>query len=33
VRGTVLVFGLVVLVVNYLADLAAYLLNPRARAR
>src|SRR4051794_37369039 len=33
VMGTVLVFVLVVLVVNFLADLATYLLNPRARAR
>jgi peptide/nickel transport system permease protein len=33
VMGTVLVFVLVVLVVNFLADLATYLLNPKARAR
>ena len=33
VMGTVLVFVLVVLIVNFLADLATYLLNPKARAR
>jgi peptide/nickel transport system permease protein len=33
VMGTVLVFVLVVLVVDFLADLATYLLNPKARAR
>jgi peptide/nickel transport system permease protein len=33
VMGTVLVFVLVVLIVNFFADLATYLLNPKARAR
>jgi peptide/nickel transport system permease protein len=33
VMGTVLVTVLVILVVNFLADLATYLLNPKARAR
>jgi peptide/nickel transport system permease protein len=33
VMGTVLVTVLVVLVVNFLADLATYFLNPKARAR
>jgi len=33
VMGTVLVFVLIVLIVNFLADLATYLLNPKARAR
>ena len=33
VMGTVLVFVLVVLIVNFLADLATSLLNPKARAR
>ena len=33
VMGTVLVTVLIVLIVNFLADLATYLLNPKARAR